>query len=242
MENLDNIEFKNSTKVLSNSFMSNVFMWMFAALGLTAITAYFFGTSTNFVPMMFSAKDNGSISMNIIGWVVTLAPLAIIFIMSWLSEKLKSTTMILLFIVYSVLMGLSLSFIFLAYTSASIFKTFLITSVMFGVMAVVGYTTNTDLTKFGSILIMALIGLIVASIVNLFMHSNTLDYIISFVGVLLFTGLTAYDMQKIKKIGLAGLDDNETMKKIAIKAALNLYLDFLNLFLYLLKFFGKGRS
>ena len=109
-------------------------------------------------------------------------------------------------------------------------------------MAVVGYTTNTDLTKFGSFLFMALIGIIIATLVNFFMHSARLDYIISIVGVLIFTGLTAFDVQKIKQIGNAGINDGEIMSKITIHAALTLYLDFLNLFLYLLRFFGHSRD
>ena len=237
MEN--NFEYQNSTRALSNSFVANVFMWMFVALGITALTAYLFGTSESLFKMLISEKPNGSATMSLLGWIVMLSPLLIILVMSFGAEKMSASTTVLLYIVYSVLMGMSLSFIFWTYTSASIFKTFAITAGMFGIMAIVGYTTNTDLTKLGSILIMALIGVIIASLVNFFMHSAALDYIISIAGVVIFTGLTAYDVQKIKKIGMAGLDNNETMAKITIFAALNLYLDFLNLFLYLLRFFGK---
>ena len=237
MEN--NFEYQNSTRALSNSFVANVFMWMFVALGITALTAYLFGTSESLFKMLISEKPNGSVTMSLLGWIVMLSPLLIILVMSFGAEKMSASTTVLLYIVYSVLMGMSLSFIFWTYTSASIFKTFIITAGMFGIMAIVGYTTNTDLTKLGSILIMALIGVIIASLVNFFMHSAALDYIISIAGVVIFTGLTAYDVQKIKKIGMAGLDNNETMAKITIFAALNLYLDFLNLFLYLLRFFGK---
>ena len=237
MEN--NIEYQNSTKELSNSFVANVFMWMFGALGLTALTAYLFGTDIDLIMTMFSEKADGSVSMNIFGWIVMLSPLAIVLIMTWTAEKMKASTMVILYIVYSVLMGMSLSFIFLAFTSASIFKTFIITAGMFGIMAVVGYTTNTDLTKLGSILLMALIGVIIASLVNMFMGSESLDYIISIAGVIIFTGLTAYDVQKIKQIGMTGIENNDTMTKISIFAALSLYLDFINLFLYLLRFFGK---
>jgi len=168
-----------------------------------------------------------------------LAPFIMVLVMSMGVAKMKASTMVILFIVYSVLMGMSLSFIFLAYTSASIFKTFIITAGMFGIMAVVGYTTKTDLTKLGSILIMALLGIILATLVNMFMHSESLDYIISIAGVVIFTGLTAYDVQKIKQIGMTGIENNDTMTKISIFAALSLYLDFINLFLYLLRFFGK---
>lgn len=230
-----------STSVLSNTFVANVFMWMFAALGITALTAYLFGTNESLIGMMFSQKANGDVSLNILGWVVMLAPIAIVLIMSFGMEKMKASTMIILFIVYSVLMGMSLSFIFIVYTHASIVKTFIITAGMFGLMAFVGYTTKTDLTKLGSILIMALGGIILASLVNLFMGSARLDYIISILGVIIFTGLTAYDMQKIKEIGMMGMENDETMTKISIQGALSLYLDFINLLLYLLKIFGKGK-
>lgn len=237
MEN--NFEYQNSTKVLSNSFVSNVFMWMFGALGITALTAYLFGTDMNLIMMMFSVNSDGAASLNILGWLVMLSPLAIVLIMSFTAAKMKASTMVILYLVYSVLMGMSLSFIFLVFAQASIFKTFIITAIMFGIMAVVGYTTKTDLTKLGSILLMGLFGIIIASLVNMFMGSERLDYIISIFGVIIFTGLTAYDVQKIKQIGMTGIENNDTMTKISIFAALSLYLDFINLFLYLLRFFGK---
>lgn len=138
-------------------------------------------------------------------------------------------------------MGMSLSFIFLIYTLPSIAKTFVITAAMFGTMGVLGYTTKTDLTKFGSIMMMGLVGLIIASVVNMFMRSETMDYIISFIGVLVFTGLTAYDVQKLKRIGNSISMDTEAARKLTIMGALTLYLYFINLFLFLLRFFG-GRK
>ncbi|MBP5643025.1 MAG: Bax inhibitor-1/YccA family protein [Bacteroidales bacterium] len=235
----DNYDMNSPTRVLSNTFVANVFMWMFLALGITALTAYLFGTSETLIMSMYTIRADGTASMNILGWIVMLAPLALVLIMGFGIEKMKASTMILIFIAYSILMGMSLSFIFLVYTQTSIFKTFLITSGMFGIMAVVGYTTKTDLTKLGSILLMALVGIIIASLVNMFMHSERLDYIISIIGVIIFTGLTAYDVQKIKNIGMLGLENSETTTKLTINAALSLYLDFINLFLYLLRFFGK---
>lgn len=238
---MNNIEYQDSTRVLSKSFVANVFMWMFAALGITALTAYWFGTDQSLIMMMFSEHADGTVSMNILGWIVMLSPLAIVLIMSFAAEKMKASTMVILYMIYSVLMGMSLSFIFLVYAQASIFKTFIITAGMFGLMAVLGYTTKTDLTKFGSIMLMGLFGIIIASLVNMFMGSERLDYIISIIGVVIFTGLTAYDVQKIKNIGMAGVENNDTMTKISIYAALSLYLDFINLFLYLLRFFGKQK-
>lgn len=240
MENYN--ENYNSTQVLSNTFVANVFMWMFAALGITALTAYLFGTTPDLMMSMFSVHADGSASLNLLGWIVMLAPLIIVFVMSFGMEKMKASTMIILYLVYSVLMGMSLGFIFLAYTGASIAKTFVITAGMFGLMAFLGYTTKTDLTKMGSILLMGLFGIIIATVVNMFMHSESLDYIISIIGVIIFTGLTAYDVQKIKEIGMMGMDNNETMTKISIQAALSLYLDFINLFLYLLRFFGRSKN
>ena len=171
------------TRTLSNSFVANVFMWMFAALGITALVAYLFGTDESLFGMMYSIKSDGTAAMNILGWIVMLAPIALVLIMSFAIEKLSASAMVILFIVYSVIMGISLSFIFYVYTFASIFKTFVITAGMFGIMAVLGYTTKTDLTKMGSILIMALIGIVIASLVNMFLGSARLDYIISIIGV-----------------------------------------------------------
>jgi FtsH-binding integral membrane protein len=180
--------------------------------------------------------------MSVMGWIIMLAPLGLVLWMSAGFQRMSASAMLIIFVLFSVLLGASLSSIFLIYTSASIVKTFLITSGMFGVMAVVGYTTKTDLTKFGSIMFMGLIGLIIASVVNIFMKSGTLDYIISFIGVLVFTGLTAYDVQKLKRIGSTAVQEDETTRKLTIMGALTLYLDFINLFLFLLRFFGNRNN
>lgn len=227
---------------MTRSFVSNVFLWMFAALGITAATAFLFGTSTSLMSMLIQVTPQGVAKVNALGWIVTFAPFVIVLVMSARINKMSVQQTVLWYVIYSILMGMSLSFIFMAYTTASIFKTFIIAAGMFGVMAVVGYTTNTDLTKFGSFLFMALIGIIIATLVNFFMHSARLDYIISIAGVIIFTGLTAFDVQKIKQIGNAGINDGEIMAKITVHAALTLYLDFLNLFLYLLRFFGNSRD
>jgi hypothetical protein len=150
--------------------------------------------------------------------------------------------MVALFVVYAILMGMSLSFIFLIYELGSIASTFLITAGMFGAMALLGYTTKTDLTKFGSILIMGLVGIIIASIVNLLIfQSSMMDYVISLLGVLIFTGLTAYDVQKLKRMGSTIDQSSELSRKLTIMGALTLYLDFINLFLFLLRFLGNRR-
>lgn len=244
MNNFENnyLNEQGNTRGLSNSFVANVFLWMFGALALSALTAYIFGTSENLISLLFTVTPQGGTRMSLFGWIVTFAPLIIVMTMSFRVNKMKASSMMALFVLYSVLMGVSLSFIFTAFTSSSIFKTFIITAGMFGIMAIVGYTTNTDLTKFGSILLMALVGIIIATLVNFFMHSSSLDFIISIIGVIVFTGLTAYDVQTIKRIGMMGINEGETMTKITIHAALNLYLDFLNIFLYLLRFFGNNND
>ena len=215
-------------KALSKNFVSNVFSLMFIALGITGTTAYWFASSG----LVLSLSGT-------VGWIVMLAPLALVFVMGGAFKKLSAMTMMVIFIVYSLLMGMSLSYIFLAYELGTITSTFFITAGTFGTMAVLGYTTSTDLTKFGSILFMALIGIIIASVVNWFMGSAQLDYIISIAGVLIFTGLTAYDVQKIKRIGSSLEYEGETKQKLVIMGALNLYLDFVNLFLFILRIFGR---
>ena len=230
---------QSMTQAMTKTFVSTVFMWMFAALGITAATAFLFGTNESLMSLLMQVTPQGGARISALGWIVTFAPFIIVLVMSARINKMTVQQTVIWSVIYSILMGMSLSFIFWAYTSASIFKTFIITAGMFGVMAVVGYTTNTDLTKFGSFLFMALIGIILATVVNFFMHSARLDYIISIFGVLIFTGLTAFDVQKIKQIGDAGISDGDVMSKITVHAALTLYLDFINLFLYLLRFFGN---
>ena len=216
------------SKELSKNFVSNVFSMMFIALGITGTTAFWFASTD----LVYSLTGT-------IGWVVMLAPLALVFVMGGAFNKLSAMAMMVIFIVYSLLMGMSLSYIFLAYELGTITSTFFITAGTFGAMAILGYTTSTDLTKFGSILFMALIGIIIASVVNWFMGSELLDYIISLAGVLIFTGLTAYDVQKIKRIGASTEFEGETKQKLVIMGALNLYLDFVNLFLFILRIFGR---
>ena len=230
---------REGTYPLAKTFMSGVFMWMFLALAITAATAWIVATSPGLLSLIYNTETGG---MSILGWIVMLAPLGLVLWMSAGFQRMSASTMIMIFMLFSVLLGASLSSIFLIYTSASIMKTFLIASGMFGVMAVVGYTTKTDLTKFGSIMFMGLIGIIIASVVNLFMRSGTMDYIISFIGVLVFTGLTAYDVQKLKRIGNNIGYEDEGTRKMTIMGALTLYLDFINLFLFLLRFFGNRNN
>lgn len=225
------------TTSFTSTFMRGVFSWMGIALAITAFVAYYFSTSEAFMQTLISEQGG----MTMLGWVVMLAPLGFVMLMSFGYQKLSSGTLTLLFGVYAVLMGMSLSFILLIYTAASIFQTFAVTAGMFGTMAFVGYTTKTDLSKFGSIMMMGLVGIILASVVNWFLGSSTLEYIISFLGVLIFTGLTAYDVQKLKRISSGIEGQAETVKKATIMGALTLYLDFINLFLFLLRFLGDRK-
>ena len=225
------------TATITRAFMSRVFSWMFLALTITAVTSFIWAGSPSLMQMLI--KPEGGLS--ILGWVVIFAPLGFVLMMSFGFQKLSAPLMTLLFIVYSVLMGISFSFIFYVYKIGTIGITFGITAGMFGVMSVAGYFTKTDLTKFGSILMMGVIGIIIAMFVNFFLKSDMMGYIISIIGVLIFTGLTAYDVQKLKRIG-AGIGSEQTIvRKMTIMGALTLYLDFINLFLFLLRLMG-GRK
>ena len=224
---------KIDSSALSKNFISNVFSLMFIALGISGVTAFWFYESGAVTSLISETGMTG------LGWLIMLAPLGLVMLMSFGFNKLSLTSLMVVFIIYSLLTGMSLSFIFLAYSSSSIAITFFITAGTFGTMALLGYTTSTDLTKFGSILYMALIGIIIASVVNWFMDSAGLDYIISIFGVLIFTGLTAYDVQKLKRIGAGVEYDGDTKQKLIIMGALTLYLDFINLFLFLLRLFGS---
>jgi uncharacterized protein len=223
------------------NFMANVFAYMFMALGISALFAYLFATNLSLMQNLIN--PTGGLSP--LGWIVMLAPIGFVLLMSFGYARLSAPVLVLLFVVYSAVTGISFSFILLNYAASSVFGCFLSAAAMFGIMAFMGYTTKQDLTKFGRIMMMGLIGIIVASLINLFMGSPTMSYLISFIGVMVFTGLTAYDVQKLKNIG-AGLQYANVpatdIKKASILGALNLYLDFINLFLFLLRLFGGRRN
>ena len=223
---------------LSKTFMANVFTYMFTALAITGVIAYWFASSDGLLQLLYRPEGGHTI----LGWVIMLSPLGLVFLMASAFRKLSAMALLGVFLAYSVLMGMSLSYIFLIYSLGAIYKTFAITSITFGIMAALGYTTKTDLTRFGGILMMAVIGLIVASVVNIFIASSSFDWLISILGVLIFTGLTAYDVQKLKRIG-AGIEyGTQEASKLAIMGALSLYLDFINLFLFMLRLFGGNRD
>jgi FtsH-binding integral membrane protein len=222
----------------SRKFIANVFMWMFVALGVSSIAAYVFASMPELRRSLF---DNATGQPTILFYVAMFSPLAFVLLIRYGLNRISYGGLTLLFIAYSLATGISLSFILLIYTQASVIGVFITSSAVFGIMAVAGYTTKTDLTKFGSLMIMGLIGIIIASVVNLFIRSSGLDLIISYIGVAVFVGLTAYDVQKLKRIG-AGLEYGDAdAKKMALMGGLTLYLDFINLFLMLLRIFGRRR-
>ena len=216
------------------NLMYRVYAWMCAALTLTALTAYYISTSPYFVNLIFGNRAALP--------VLIIVQLGLVLSLSFLLERMSMATAALLFLLYSFCLGITLSTVFLVYTQGSIFATFFVTAGMFGAMAIYGYVTKADLTSIGSIGFMALIGLIIGGLVNLFLKSQTFDYVLSAVGVLVFTLLTAYDVQKIKLLMQERAADKETMAKISLMGALILYLDFVNLFLYLLRFIGRRKD
>ncbi|MCG6929793.1 MAG: Bax inhibitor-1/YccA family protein [Desulfofustis sp.] len=218
----------------SSIFLAKVFNWMAAGLGITGVVAY--------------ATAASGLAMTIINsplfLIIALGTLGLVFFLSARIDKIQASTASMLFIVYSVLNGLFFSTIFLRYTGTSIAGTFVITAGMFGAMAVYGLVTKRDLSGWGSFLFMGLVGLIIASIVNIFLKSPGVYWVTSAIGVLIFTGLTAYDVQKIKRMGEEGImsQGREAITKVSIMGALALYLDFINLFLMLLRLFGGSRD
>jgi FtsH-binding integral membrane protein len=224
--------------LVAKSFIASVFSWMGIALGISAVTAYVFGNDMSYMQYLINTTSSG---LSGLGYIVMFAPIGLVLLMGFGINRLSSTALTAVFLIYSILMGMSLSFIFLAYTASSVYTIFIATGGMFGLMALVGYTTKTDLTKLGSLLFMALIGIVIASLVNMFMHSSGLSYIISFIAVIVFTGLTAYDVQKLKDIGAQAEAGTESTAKMSIMGALTLYLDFINLFLALLRLFGNRK-
>ncbi|MBQ8865807.1 MAG: Bax inhibitor-1/YccA family protein [Bacteroidaceae bacterium] len=213
--------------------MRKVYVWMALALAITGMTAYYVATSPTILGTI--------LSNNILFYGLIIAELALVIGLSAAINRLSLFTATLMFILYSVVNGATMSFIFLLYEMTSIATVFFITAGTFGAMAVVGYTTKKDLTSMGRILFMGLIGLVIASLVNIFLKSDGMTLVLSYVGVIIFVGLTAWDSQKIKYMLMQAPDVNEGTQKLALLGALTLYLDFINLFLYLLRIFGKRR-
>lgn len=213
--------------------MRKVYVWMTFALIITGMTAYYVATNETILTAILTNR--------ILFYGLLIGELVLVASVSAAINRLSLMTATLLFILYSIINGATLSIIFLIYDASSIAKVFFITAGTFGTMAAIGYTTKTDLSSLGRILFMALIGLIIATLANIFFKSNGLTTILSYVGVLIFVGLTAWDSQKIKKMLLQAPDVDESTQKLALLGALTLYLDFVNLFLYMLRIFGNRR-
>tara|TARA_B100000586_G_scaffold249114_1_gene206896 strand:+ start:444 stop:1181 length:738 start_codon:yes stop_codon:yes gene_type:complete len=225
-------------------YMLRVYNYMASGLALTGLVAYmlFQATAVTGPTGDIAGLTNLGVSLYTgpMMWIVALAPLGVVLYMSFGIRNMSASRAQTMFWVFAFLMGLSLSTIFLTYTQASIARVFFITASTFGAMSIYGYTTKRDLTGMGSFLFMGLIGIIIASIVNIFMQSSMMYFVISVLGVLIFVGLTAYDTQKIKNMYMA-YDSGEVTAKKAIMGALTLYLDFINLFIMLLRLFGARR-
>ncbi|MAM62660.1 MAG: hypothetical protein CMH11_14350 [Maritimibacter sp.] len=218
--------------------MNKIYATMSVGLLVTAGVAWAFGTAE---PLQSLLRDPVTLSPNIFGWIVMFLPLVMVFAFGAAINKLSAAGAQLYFYAFAAVMGLSISWIFMAFTGFSIAQTFLITAISFAGLSLWGYTTKKDISAWGAFLIMGLIGLIIASIVNIFLASPAIHFAISAIGVLIFAGLTAYDTQKLKNeyIQHAHAMDSEWLAKSAIIGALNLYLDFVNLFMFLLQFLGN---
>lgn len=232
MENSYDSYKSTATSSVLSTVMRKVYVRMFLALVVTAFTALYVASSPALLTTILGSRA--------IFFGLMIAELAVVFVLSGMLHKLSTVTATLLFYLYAILNGVVFSSIFVVYELGSIAYTFFITAGVFGAMSVYGLVTKNDMTRFGSYCVMALFGLIIATVVNIFVASSTLDWIISFVGVALFIGLTAWDTQKIKNAAYEV--EPSQMGKLATIGALSLYLDFINLFLYLLRFFGRGND
>lgn len=223
-----------TAKAAQATLLRSVYLWMTLALIITGFVAMYVAKSYTLVNMM--------IQNSMMFWGVLIAEVALVWYLSARIYKMSFTTATILFIVYSILNGVTLSILLLVYTASSIATTFFVTAGTFGTMAIFGYITKKDLTRIGSLCIMGVIGIIIASLVNLFLQNSMMDMVISYIGVLLFVGLTAYDSQKIKRL-LSGddIEVNEVTQKTALMGAMTLYLDFINLFIYLLRILGDRK-
>jgi FtsH-binding integral membrane protein len=222
---------------LSRVFFRNVYTYMFGALGISGILAYMVGTNEMmFAQLFLNASGTG---LSPVFWIIAFAPVGIGLLIQWAYERLSMGFLLALFIVYSALMGLSLSSIFMVYNMGAIASTFFVAAGAFAGMAIIGYTTKTDLTKFGSLLYMVFIGMFIAGIVNIFIGSDSMGFIIACLGVFVFTGLTAYQMQQLKAVSTQPGLSEEDRNKLSLIGGLQLYILFVNLFLSLLRILGS---
>ena len=223
-----------ANKSVQTALFRSVYVWMALALAITGFVALYVAKSYTLL--------NAMAENNFLFWGLLIAEVGLVMYLSARIHRISFSTATILFIVYSVLNGVTMSILFMVYTMSSIATTFFVTAGTFGATALYGYVTKKDLTRIGNLCIMGVIGLIIASLVNLFLHNSMMDLIISYIGVLLFVGLTAYDSQKIKQLlSDDSIEINETTQKIALMGSLTLYLDFINLFIYLLRILGDRK-
>ena len=222
------------------TYMLRVYNYMTVGTAITGLTAWLVA-NTPLINLFYNTTQDGFLTPSLLGWAAVISPLIFILAMSFGLNKMKASTIQMLFWAVTIVFGISLSNILLTFTGTSVARVFFITAGLFGAMSLYGYTTKRDLTKLGSFLFMGLIGIILASVVNIFIGSSMMQFVISVAGVLIFTGLTAYDTQKIKEMNILGNEGTEEDTKEAIRGALTLYLDFINLFLMLLRIMGTRR-
>lgn len=240
METKTNIQARTYVDEGLRQYMLKVYNYMTGGLCLTALTAYLIAHTPALFRLFFSISANGGIGLSGFGWLCFLAPLIMVFAFGWVLNRGTLAQVQGMFWGFSAIMGISLTPILMAYTGASVARVFLITAATFGGMSIYGYTTKKDLTGIGSFLIMGLWGLIAASIVNLFMHSTGLSYAVSIISVIIFTGLTAFDTQAIRQMYYEQ-DSADMIGRKAVRGALNLYLDFINIFISLMNLMGERR-
>jgi FtsH-binding integral membrane protein len=242
---MESVPLKQQTQVQVrvNDFVRSVYNWMAIGLALTGFIAYFVANNASLLSLLFQVAGN-QLRPTMLFYGLIIGELALVFILSARVQKMQASTATAMFVLYAALNGATLSMIFLAYTSTSIVSTFFICAATFVACSIYGWITKRDLTSFGGFLFMGLIGIIIASVVNMFIRSSAMHMIISYIGVFVFIGLTAYDTQHIKNMAMTQPDGLEAavVRKGAILGALKLYLDFINLFLMLLRIFGSGRD
>lgn len=238
---MEDLNYQNSGSLsqdYARDFIKSVYNYMFAALTISGVISYFIGTNPALLASLFMTATGG---VSMVFYIVLFSPIVISLVMAGGFNKFSFGTLMALFVLYAVLLGMSLSVLFMSYSTSTLATTFLLTAGSFGFMAFLGYTTKTDLTKFGSLLYMLLFGVIISSVVNMFLGSSGFDYVISLVSVFIFTGLVAYEMQMIKNMAHQAQMDGTLRQKLALFAGFQLYLTFVNLFLSLLRLLG-GRD
>lgn len=231
--NYEVIDSESKIAELSRTFFANVYKYMFLALTVSGLVSWYASTQSWYIEMMFTETG-----MSGLGYVTIFAPLGLVLLIQARVNKMSFSSVLGLYVLYSILIGISLAFIFLIYTTSSIFLTFFVTAGAFGSMALLGYFTKTDLSKMGSLLYMVFFGMIIMSIVNVFVGSDSIGWIMSLLGLVVFTGLTAWEMQRMKTIAADPALDGENRKKQELLGGLTLYILFINLFMSILRFVG----